>query len=125
MRFIINFVVSIATIFQFFVSGFNILTMKQPETLVDSLYNDLVLLGCLCAFMVGFVFILIYNFRYSFLDNRIINFSFFVIVLFASYVHIYQIFVQKDLILISGVLILVDFFVGRRGIKMMNNQNKQ
>lgn len=119
MRCIINLVVCIATIFQFFASGFNMLSMKKPETIEDSLYNDFVLVGCFCSFIIGFIFILTYNFRYKFLESKIINLSFLAIVLFASYVHIYQLFIQKDLMLASGILLLVDIFVGFKGCKMI------
>lgn len=119
MRCIINLVVCIATIIQFFVSGFNMLNMKKPETIEDSLYNYFVLIGCFCSFIIGLVFILTYNFRYKFLDSKIINLSFLVIVLFAFYVHIYQLFIQKDLMLVSSTLLLVDIFVGFKGCKMI------
>ncbi len=119
MRCIINLVVCIATIFQFFASGFNMLSMKKPETIEDSLYNDFVLVECFCSFIIGFIFILTYNFRYKFLESKIINLSFLAIVLFASYVHIYQLFIQKDLMLASGILLLVDIFVGFKGCKMI------
>lgn len=42
-----------------------------------------------------------------------------VIVLFAVYVHIYQLFIQKDLMLVSGILLLVDIFVGTKGCKII------
>lgn len=119
MRCIINLVVCIATIFQFFASGFNMLSMKKPETIEDSLYNDFVLVGCFCSFIIGFIFILTYNFRYKFLESKIINLSFLAIVLFASYVHIYQLFIQKDLMLVSSTLLLVDIYVGFKGCKMI------
>ena len=117
MRHIINTLVSIATICQFFASVFNMLNMKKPETIEDSLYNDFVLIGCSCSFIIGLIFILIYNFRYKFLNSKAINFSFLVIVLFAVYVHIYQLFIQNDLMLVSGILLLVDIFVGIKGGK--------
>lgn len=117
MRYIINILVSIATICQFFASVFNMLNMKKPETIEDSLYNDFVLIGCSCSFIIGLIFILIYNFRYKFLNSKAINFSFLVIVLFAVYVHIYQLFIQNDLMLVSGILLLVDIFVGIKGGK--------
>ena len=48
MRHIINILVSIATtICQFFASVFNMLNMKKPETIEDSLYNDFVLIDVL------------------------------------------------------------------------------
>lgn len=119
MRHIINILVSIATICQFFASVFNMLNMKKPETIEDSLYNDFVLIGCFCSFIIGLIFILTYNFRYKFLNSKTINLSFLVIVLFAVYVHIYQLFIQKDLMLVSGILLLVDIFVGIKGGKMI------
>lgn len=119
MRHIINTLVSIATICQFFASVFNMLNMKKPETIEDSLYNDFVLIGCSCSFIIGLIFILTYNFRCKFLNSKIINLSFLVIVLFAVYVHIYQLFIQKDLMLVSGILLLVDIFVGTKGRKII------
>lgn len=118
MRHIINILVSIATICQFFASVFNMLNMKKPETIEDSLYNDFVLIGCSCSFIIGLIFILTYNFRCKFLNSKTINLSFLVIVLFAVYVHIYQLFIQKDLMLVSGILLLVDIFVGTKGCKI-------
>lgn len=119
MRHIINILVSIATICQFFASVFNMLNMKKPETIEDSLYNDFVLIGCSCSFIIGLIFILTYNFRCKFLNSKTINLSFLVIVLFAVYVHIYQLFIQKDLMLVSGILLLVDIFVGTKGCKKL------
>lgn len=119
MRHIINILVSIATICQFFASVFNMLNMMKPETIEDSLYNDFVLIGCSCSFIIGLIFILTYNFRCKFLNSKTINLSFLVIVLFAVYVHIYQLFIQKDLMLVSGILLLVDIFVGTKGRKII------
>lgn len=119
MRHIINILVSIATICQFFASVFNMLNMKKPETIEDSLYNDFVLIGCSCSFIIGLIFILTYNFRCKFLNSKTINLSFLVIVLFAVYVHIYQLFIQKDLMLVSGILLLVDIFVRTKGCKII------
>lgn len=119
MRHFINILVSIATICQFFASVFNMLNMKKPETIEDSLYNDFVLIGCSCSFIIGLIFILTYNFRFKFLNSKTINLSFLVIVLFAVYVHIYQLFIQKDLMLVSGILLLVDIFVGTKGCKII------
>lgn len=117
MRHIINILVSIATICQFFASVFNMLNMKKPETIEDSLYNDFVLIGCSCSFIIGLIFILTYNFRFKFLNSKTINLSFLVIVLFAVYVHIYQLFIQKDLMLVSGILLLVDILWEQKGVK--------
>lgn len=119
MRHITNILVSISSIIQVFASGFDMLNMKKPESLEESLYNDFVLIGCFCSFIVGFIFILIYNFRYKFLSSKIINLAFLVIVLFAFYVHIYQLFIQKDLMLVSSTLLLVDIRVGFKGCKMI------
>ena len=119
MRHIINILVSIATICQFFASVFNMLNMKKPETIEDSLYNDFVLIGCSCSFIIGLIFILTYNFRCKFLNSKTINLSFLVIVLFAVYVHIYQLFIQKDLMLVSGILLLVHIFVGTKWCKII------
>ena len=116
MRLIINILVSIATIFQFLVSCINVLNMKKPETLGGSFNNYFVLIGCFCSFIVGILFVVTYNFRYKLLDSKIINLFFLLIVLFASYVHIYQLFILKVLVLASRMLILADIFVGYKVI---------
>lgn len=117
MKNIINILVIITTILQFLISVFNMLNMSKPETFEDSMYNIFVLISCFCSFMVGFIFFLIFNFKYRFLENKIIQVSFLMIALFASYVHLYQIFVQKDLILTSCILFIVDVFVGLKVIR--------
>lgn len=119
MKVIINLVVSIASLLQLFVSVFEMFNMKRPESLGDSIYNDFVLIGCFSSFVIGLIFIQIYNFRCKFLESKIINFAFLVLALFASYVHIYRILVQKDLMLTSGILFFVDIYVGITGIKMI------
>lgn len=117
MRIIINILVIISTILQFLVSVFNMLNMSKPETFEDSMYNCFVLVSCFCSFMVGFIFIMIFNFKYKPIENIIIKASFLIVALFALYVHLYQIFVQKDLILASCVLFLVDVHIGQKIIK--------
>lgn len=117
MKNIINILVIITTILQFLVSVFNMLNMSKPETSEDSMYNSFVLISCFCSFMVGFIFVLIFNFKYRFLENKIILSAFLIVALFASYVHLYQIFVQKDLILASCILFIVDVFVGLKVIR--------
>lgn len=117
MKNIINILVIITTILQFLVSVFNMLNMSKPETSEDSMYNSFVLISSFCSFMVGFIFVLIFNFKYRFLENKIILSAFLIVALFASYVHLYQIFVQKDLILTSCILFIVDVFVGLKVIR--------
>ena len=69
------------------------------------------------AAVPGILFVVTYNFRYKLLDSKIINLSFLLIILFAFYVHIYQLFFQKDLVLASIILILADIFIGYKGGK--------
>lgn len=111
MRIFINVIACITLIIQFLVAGINILVMQKPETVMEALYNDFIFISCFCSFAVVPVFILIYNFKYKYLESIIINFFFLVVVLFAVYVHLYQIFVQKDVMLTSCVLLLIDIYI--------------
>lgn len=111
MRVLINIISSIALIIQSVFSVFNVLIMKKAETLYETLYNDFIFTSYLCSNIVVLVFLLLYNFKYKCLENRLVNVFFLIIVILAAYIHIYQLFVQNDLILTSCVLLIVDIYV--------------
>lgn len=111
MKLLINIIAFIAFIIQFVFSVFNVLIMKKPETLNDTLYNDFIFISFLCSNIVVFVFFLLYNFKYKFLKNIVMNIVFLIIVILAAYIHIYQLFVLNDMIFTSCVLLLVDSYV--------------
>lgn len=111
MRVLINIISSIALIIQSVFSVFNVLIMKKAETLYEALYNDFIFTSYLCSNIVVLVFLLLYNFKYKCLENRLMNVFFLIIVILAAYIHICQLFVQNDLILTSCVLLIVDIYV--------------
>ena len=111
MRIIINPIAVVSLIVQFAYSALNILSLNSPVTLNEILYNDLLIVALPCSDIIVVIFLLLYNFNYKFLRNRIINVFFLVIGILALYIHAFQLFVLNDLILISIVLSLIDSIV--------------
>ena len=111
MRIIINPIAVVSLIVQFAYSALNILSLNSPVTLNEILYNDLLIVALPCSDIIAVIFLLLYNFNYKFLRNRIINVFFLVIEILALYIHAFQLFVLNDLILISIVLSLIDSIV--------------
>ncbi len=111
MKILVNTIAFIAFIVQFPSFVFNAFTMKEPGTTMESLYNDFIFISFLCSGIIVLVFILLYNFRCKFLAYKVSRFFFIVIAVLAAYAHLWQLFVQKDLILMSSVLLLIDCYV--------------
>jgi len=118
MKIIVNMIAGIAFIVQFAFSAFSMLTMQKPITINEILYNYMLLVALPCSSIIVLLFLLLYNFNYKFLNNKIINVFFFVIGILALYIHAYQLFVLHDLILISVVLLLIDCYVIIRVIRL-------
>lgn len=111
MKILVNTIAFIAFIVQFLSFVFNAFTMKEPGTTMESLYNDFIFISFLCSGIIVLVFILLYNFRCKFLTYKVSRFFFIVIAVIAAYAYLWQLFVQKDLILMSSVLLLIDGYV--------------
>lgn len=118
MKIIVNIIAGIAFIVQFAFSAFSMLSMQKPITINEIFYNNMLLVALPCSSIIVLLFLLLYNFNYKFLNNKIINVFFFVIGILALYIHAYQLFVLHDLILISVVLLLIDCFVIIRVIRL-------
>lgn len=124
MRIIINPIAVVSLIVQFAYSALNILSLNSPVTLNEILYNDLLIVALPCSDIIVVIFLLLYNFNYKFLRNRIINVFFLVIGILALYIHAFQLFVLNDLILISIVLSLIDSIVIVWTIKNIRSKQK-
>jgi hypothetical protein len=118
MKIIVNMIAGIAFIVQFAFSAFSMLTMQKPITINEIFYNNMLLVALPCSSIIVLLFLLLYNFNYKFLNNKIINVFFSVIGILALYIHAYQLFVLHDLILISVVLLLIDCYVIIRVIRL-------
>lgn len=118
MKIIVNMIAGIAFIVQFAFSAFSMLSMQKPITINEIFYNYMLLVALPCSSIIVLLFLLLYNFNYKFLNNKIINVFFFVIGILALYIHAYQLFVLHDLILISVVLLLIDCYVIIRVIRL-------
>lgn len=120
VRILITTIAAIALIIQAVAAFFDIFTMRKPVTLSESLFNDFVLISSLCSLSVAAIFILIYNLRNRFLKNKIVNLLFLYIAFYAAYVHLYQIFLQKDFILTSCILLPIDCYIAYKSIKLLH-----
>lgn len=119
MKIIVNMIAGIAFIVQFAFSAFSMLSMQKPITINEIFYNYMLLVALPCSSIIVLLFLLLYNFNYKFLNNKIINVFFFVIGILALYIHAYQLFVlHEDLMLISVVLLLIDCYVIIRVIRL-------
>lgn len=124
MRIIINPIAVVSLVVQFAYSALNILSLNSPVTLNDILYNDLLIVALPCSDIIVVIFLLLYNFNYKFLRNRIIHVFFLVVGILALYIHAFQLFVLNDLILISIVLSLIDSIVIVWTIKNIRSKQK-
>ncbi len=120
MRILITTIAGIALVIQAVAAFFDIFTMRKTVTLSETLFNDFVFISSLCSFIVVLIFILIYIFKNRFLENKVANLFFLYIVFYAAYVHLYQIFLQKDFILTSCILLPIDCYVVYKSIKHLS-----
>lgn len=124
MKMIINLIASITFLFQFVFAIFNILNMRRPGTLLETLHNDFVFFSCLCSFSVVPIFALLFNFKYKYLNKTFINILFIIITIVAAYAHICQIFILKDLILVACILLSFDFYIAFKLHKQVKGNAK-
>ena len=116
MKILVNTIALIALTVQFVPFVLNAFTMKEPETVMESLYNDFIFISFLCSDIIVIVFILLYNLRCEFFEYKTSKFIFLVITVLAAYAHLCQLFVLRDLIVISSVLLLIDGYVVRKAL---------
>lgn len=121
-RIIVNTVVIFVLGLQFASFVFNTFTMRKPETVSESLYQDFIIISSLCSEIAVFVFLLIYNFKWNFLKYKITKAIFLVIAILAAYIYLWQLFVKQDLIIVSSILLLIDCYVL---YAILHNSNKQ
>ena len=89
----------------------NILNMQSTENIWIYLWNEFIFVSFICSSISVLIFILLYNFNFKFLKNRILNTLLLVIVLFAGFIHIWQIIELKGIFLNSCVLVLMDIYI--------------
>ena len=78
--------------------------MQSTENIWIYLWNEFIFVSFICSSISVLIFILLYNFNFKFLKNRILNTLLLVIVLFAGFIHIWQIIELKGIFLNSCVL---------------------
>lgn len=111
MKIIINIVTSIVFIVQFVSFVFNALNLKKPECSIDTLYNYFVIIAYLCSLFAVIIFAVQYNFKAKFLNNKLLNIVFLIIIMLGTYIHLSQLLLLKDFVLTSCILLLFDIYI--------------
>ena len=111
MRMFINSIALFAFILLAIFSTLNALNMQSTENIWIYLWNEFIFVSFICSSISVLIFILLYNFNFKFLKNRILNTLLLVIVLFAGFIHIWQIIELKGIFLNSCVLVLMDIYI--------------
>ena len=111
MRMFINSIAIFAFILQAIFSTLNALNMQITENFWIYIWIEFIFVSFICSCISVIIFILLYNFNFKFLKNRILNTLLLVIVLFAGFIHIWQIIELKGIFLNSCVLVLMDIYI--------------
>ena len=114
MKLLINFFVVIVFIAQFFSFVFSALNQKKPESITESLHNDVYFYAFLCSLMTIAIFAIQYNFNWNLLKKRVTNCIFLVIVLPGIYIHILELLSLNGFMLIACILLLFDYYIIRK-----------
>ena len=111
MRIFINTIAVFSFIVQFIPFVFSVLNQNKPEHTIDILYNYFLFIAYLCSLLVVVVFVILYNFNTKAINNKWLNSIFLCVVILGTYIHISQLFVLKDFVLTSCILVGFDFYV--------------
>lgn len=111
MRVFINITAVLSFIVQFFPFIFSALNQKKPENAIDLLYHYTVSIAYLCSLLTIVIFFILYNFNIKILKSKWLNSVFLLIVILGTYIHISQLFVLKDFMFLSCILLVYDFFL--------------
>ena len=114
MKTIINTIACIAFGAQLFVSMFDALNMKKPETEIELLHNDFMLAAYICSLLSVPIFFMLYNFDFRFEKLKFWGIVFLGIILLGGYVLWGQLFILNDFILTSCVILLFDVYSLRK-----------
>lgn len=114
MRVLINIIACIVFGLQLFSFVLNALNMKKPETEIESLNNEFVLVAYICSLLYVPIFFVLYNFGLKFAKLKFLNIVFLGIMLLGGYVLCGQLFVLNDFILTSCVILLFNVYSLRK-----------
>lgn len=116
MRIFVNTIIGIILIIQFIAGVLNSCTMSKPETFTEKIVADFIIISCFCSVTIVIVFFLMYNRTCKCIKGKTVNIIIMFFVLYATYVHLAQIFIQHDFIWSSCILLLIDCYVMGKSI---------
>lgn len=114
MRILINIVAIIAFIAQILPFAFNALNQERAESAKEALYDHFMLFAYFCSLVTVVIFVILYNFNYKILKNKLVYCFFLFIVLLGTYIHLSQLIEQNDFIIVSSILLLFDCYIVRK-----------
>lgn len=110
MKILINIIAFISFGAQFVAFIFSALNQKNPQSTAESFYNDFVFIAYLCSLFAIAIFVILYNFDYKLLKKKTLNILFLMIVLLGIYIHLSQLLLLNDFMLLSCILLLFDIY---------------
>lgn len=100
------------------------LTMSKPNDMLGSLSNSLIFIACMCSLATIVIFFLFYNFDVKALKNRGLKIIVGVIVIIGTLVHAYQIFMGGGLIITPYILLIYDFYIIHKIMRLYIQKHK-
>ena len=110
MKILINIIAFISFGAQFVAFIFSALNQKNPQSTAESFYNDFVFIAYLCSLFAIAIFAVLYNFENKLPRKKTLNALFLLIVLLGAYIHVSQLLLLNDFMVLSCVLLLFDIY---------------
>ena len=114
MKILVNIIAIISFVAQLLPFAFGALNQKRPRSIMETLYSDFIIFAYICSLITIVIFVIQYNFDIKSLKKKTINYIFLVVLLGGIYIHVSQLLVLDDFILISCILLLFDFYIMRK-----------
>ena len=111
MKIVINLIAAIVLVIQCIAFVLGVLTLRKAEKTTEILLQYFHVVAYICSLLAVVIFFVEYNFNFKILKNNLIIFILLTIVLLAMYIHVSQLFVLRDFVLVSCCLLSFDFYI--------------
>lgn len=111
MKIVINIIAAIVLVIQCIAFVLGVLTLRKAEKTTEILLQYFHVVAYICSLLAVVIFFVEYNFNFKILKNNLIIFILLTIVLLAMYIHVSQLFVLRDFVLLSCCLLSFDFYI--------------
>ena len=111
MKIVINLIAAIVLVIQCIAFVLSVLTLRKAEKTTEILLQYFHVVAYICSLLAVVIFFVEYNFNFKILKNNLIIFILLTIVLLAMYIHVSQLFILRDFVLVSCCLLSFDFYI--------------